>query len=363
VTVDGRRVERGEGPFRRKADAEEWLAGQLQLQREGRPVVPGKVTVGDLLDDWLASCQPRVSPNTWEEYERHARLRLRPHLGHHRVTELRPGHIAVMLNELRHPEANLHRGMKGRRLSETTLQHVHDTLNAALAYGVRQRMLAHNPAGDVDRPRRTDTEMQVWTADELASFLATIEGERLHPVFHLAAFTGARRSELLGLQWPDVDLRGATVSVRRARVRADGEMVTRSRTKSARGTRVVDIDPTTVAVLRRWKRAQKAERLAWGAGYQPGGAVFTAPDGPALHADRVADRFIALVAQRDDLPRIRFHDLRHTHASLLLAAGVPPVDVAARIGDSLATLMSTYAHVIPRRGHQAAAAFAELLGQ
>jgi integrase len=126
---------------------------------------------------------------------------------------------------------------------------------------------------------------------------------------------------------------------------------------------VVDIDPTTVAVLKRWRRDQKAERLAWGAGYQPGGAVFTAPDGPALHADRVADRFIALVAQRDDLPRIRFHDLRHTHASLLLAAGVPPVDVASRIGDSLATLMSTYAHVIPRRGHQAAAAFAELLGQ
>lgn len=90
---------------------------------------------------------------------------------------------------------------------------------------------------------------------------------------------------------------------------------------------------------------------------------FTAEDGEPLHADQVAKRYAALVESADDLPRIRFHDLRHTHASLLLAVGIPPIDVASRIGDSLATLLVTYAHVIPRRGAAAAVAFAELVGQ
>lgn len=178
--------------------------------------------------------------------------------------------------------------------------------------------------------------MNTWSADELRRFLDAIASDRLHPLFHLAAFTGMRRSELLGLRWADVDLDTATVSVRRVRIRVDGEMIEEARTKTSAGRRVVDLDDRTVAVLRRWQTDQKRERLAWGPAYRGSDAEFTAEDGAPLHADRVAKRFARLQSSVD-VPKIRFHDLRHTHASLLLAAGTPVLDVSKRVGHAAAT--------------------------
>lgn len=351
-----------EGPFRVKADAEEWLAAELARKRQGRTAVPGRVTYAEVLAEWLTVIRPRLSPNTWEEYERAVRLRLVPHLGHHRVRDLRPGHIAQMYEAMRLPGANKHSRKAKRSLSETTLSNTHSALNASLAWAVRQGLAAHNPAGDVVRPRPADTEMQVWTADELGRFLAAVAEDRLFPLWQLAAATGMRRSELLGQQWADVDLDAATVAVRRARVVVKAGMHTKKRTKSQRGTRVVDIDPATVTALRRWRAAQKAERLSWGPAYTATPWVFTRTDGEPLRARFVTGRWEKAVEAATGVPVIRLHDVRHTHASLLLAAGVPPVDVAARIGDSLETLLRTYAHVIPGRGHQAAAEFARILG-
>jgi integrase len=113
-------------------------------------------------------------------------------------------------------------------------------------------------------------------------------------------------------------------------------------------------------VLRQWRRAQHVERLAWGVAYIESGMVFTAEDGQAFHADRVAQAFDRF-AQAAPVPVIRFHDLRHTHASLLLAQRVPLVDVAYRLGDAPETILSTYAHFIPGQGQAMASAFADLI--
>ena len=361
VAVDGQRRQISEGPFPRKADAEAWLRNELRLAREGRATVPKRIIVAELLDDWLAIARHQLAPTTLTEYERIATARLRPHVGHHRLTELRPAHIAKMLEALRQPGAN-RRGTEGDKgLSETTLQHTLGVLRTALAWAVRQRLISHNPADDVDRPQREHKEMRTWSAGELAGFLERAAVDRLHPLFRLAAFTGMRRSELLGLRWPDVDLEAATVSVRRTRTRVSYEMSEAARTKTRAGTRVIDIDPTTVAVLRRWANAQKAERLAWGPGYTDSGYVFTAEDGRPVHADHVAQRFSRLV-KAAGVPVIRFHDVRHTHASLLLARGTPVLDVSRRIGHASAAMtLDVYGHVIPGQGQRAAAAFADLV--
>jgi integrase len=203
--------------------------------------------------------------------------------------------------------------------------------------------------------------MRTWSAGELAGFLERAAVDRLHPLFRLAAFTGMRRSELLGLRWADVDLEAATVSVRRTCTRVSYEMREAARTKTRAGTRVIDIDPTTVAVLRRWAKAQKAERLAWGPAYADSGYLFTAADGRPVHADHVAQRFSRLV-KAAGVPVFRFHDVRHTHASLLLAHGTPVLDVSRRIGHASAAMtLDVYGHVIPGQGQRAAAAFADFV--
>ncbi len=276
------------------------------------------------------------------------------------MTDLRPGHVARMLHELRQPGAN-RRGKRQRRLSETSLQHTYVALRSALEYAIRQRIVAHNVMDDVERPRRAATEICVWSAAELATFLTHTADDRLHPLLRLASHSGARRSELLGLRWSALDLDAATMSIASRRTRIGYEMVQRAGTKTAAGARMVDLDPTTVDVLRDWRKAQDGEREAWGPAYVETGHVFTAENGEPVHADHVANRFGRLVTGAG-VPTIRFHDLRHTHATLLLKAGVPPHVVAQRLGHSSPALtLSIYSHVLPRQQAEAAAAFAALV--
>lgn len=362
VMVEGERRQVSKGPFRRRVEAEDWLKDELQKSREGRPTLPSKITVAELLDEWLMVRQPALEPNTYGEYFRVVEHRIKPHLGRYKVRDLRPGHVAKMLHALRKPGAN-RRGKASRPLAETSLQHTYTTLKSAIEYAVRQRLVSHNVVDDVDRPRREATRIRVWSAGELATFLASVEAERLAPLFRLASHTGARRSELLGLRWSHVDLAAATISIASRRTRVGYTMVDRAGTKTAAGARVVDLDADTVGALKLWRKAQAAERDAWGPAYVDSGYVFTDESGQPLHADHVANRFDRLV-RKASVPTIRFHDLRHTHATLLLKAGVPVHVVAQRLGHSTPALtLSIYSHVLPRQQSAAAAAFARLVDE
>jgi len=360
VTVDGKRRQISRGPFDRKKDAEAWLRAELQLAREGRPTIPHRQTVGDLLDEWLAVVSHRLAPSTLAEYQRIVEHRLRPQLGATKLADLRPAHIARAFDALRQPGGN-RRGKASKGLSETTLMHTHAVLRTALAWAVKQRMISTNPAEDVDRPKRQRGEMLIWSAEELGKFLAHCQSDRLYPLIRLAAFTGMRRSELLGLVWTDVDLSRSTVSIRRTRTRIGYEMVDRATTKSAASARLVDLDAETVTVLADWRKAQAAERELWGSAYEDTAHVFTREDGTPVHADHLAQRFERLV-KAAGVPAIRFHDLRHTHASLLLAAGVPVLDVSRRIGHaSAAVTLTVYARLMPGQGQRAASLFASVV--
>jgi integrase len=204
--------------------------------------------------------------------------------------------------------------------------------------------------------------MKVWTADDLADFLDIVAADRLYPLFRLATHTGMRRSELLGLTWGAVNLDSGVVSVARRRVRVGYQMVAREGTKTLSGSRAVDLDPGTVAVLRVWRTEQAAERAAWGSAWNGSAEhVFTREDGTAVHADYLTQRFRRLV-RRAGVPAVRFHDLRHTFATLSLAAGEPPHVVAQRLGHASPTItLSIYGHVLPGQGQQAAARFAALV--
>jgi integrase len=207
-------------------------------------------------------------------------------------------------------------------------------------------LLEHNPSARADLPKRNRTAMATWTGPELERFLAQVKGDRLAALWTFAALSGARRGEVVGLRWADLDLEAGTASIRQAIV-----MVARRPTfqgpKTGRGRRLIRLDAATVAALRAHRKAQAEERLAWGAAWTDHGLVFCQEDGQPLNPETVAKWFQAH-SRAAGLPRIRFHDLRHTWATLALQAGVHPKAVSGRLGHAtIAITLDTYSHLLP----------------
>lgn len=201
--------------------------------------------------------------------------------------------------------------------------------------------------------------METWTRDELVTFLDAAKTVRLAALFVLGAFTGMRRGELVGLRWRDLDLDAGTVTVLRQRVKDDQGVSEVEYGKSDRSRRTVDLDPSTVQALRD-HRGRYLDHRAWLGLGKPrlDDLVFVGEDGQPLHPDTVSQTFDRLV-KSIDVRRVILHALRHSHATLMLAGGVALHVVSRRLGHaSEAFTATTYAHVLPQQGAQAAATFA-----
>nr|WP_274387540.1 site-specific integrase [Salsipaludibacter albus] len=195
--------------------------------------------------------------------------------------------------------------------------------------------------------------MQTWSTRQLAGFLDHARSDRLYAAWHLAAMSGMRRGEVLGLRWTDVDVTTSTLAVRQTYVSIDGTPQV-SEPKTAKSRRSIDLDHDTVRVLENWQNAQNKDRRDWGPAWEEHGLVFTRENGSPVHPDSFSRSFQQL-AEAADLPVIRLHDLRHTTATLWLQAGVNPKIVSERLGHhSTAFTLDVYSHVLP--GMQAEAA-------
>lgn len=235
-------------------------------------------------------------------------------------------------------------------------------LHKALADAVDEGLLAVNPASKARPPkpsRSAPTELRFWTPEQLRHFLTSVAGTRLEAAWHLAAMTGMRRGEVLGLRWRDLDLDGATLAVRHTIITVDNKII-ESDPKNHMA-RVIDLDPATVEQLRRHHRRQQADRDEWGSDYQDQDLVFCREDGTPLHPDGFSQSFQKALADAG-LPRIRLHDLRHSHASIALAAGVPIKVVSERLGHgSPGFTLRQYVHVMPGAQAEAAARIAAVV--
>lgn len=331
------------------------LTESLAKHNRGEGTEPTKVTTGTHLRDWLDLVRPRLKAGTIRSYSDIIEHRLVPHLGDIRLSELRPADISRCYTELR---------TSGRRdgnggLSETSLEHTHRCLHAALEHAAKNRQVARNVADDVVKPKRGHVEMRIWTPEQLSTWLDTTKEDRLWPLWLTAATTAARRGELLGLKWSDVDLAAGRLSIRRSRTSVGYEVV-EGAPKNGRA-RTIGLDAPTVAVLKDWRQVQRKERMAFGEGRVDSGYVFTREDGTPLHPHQVADAFDGAV-RRAKVPTIRFHDLRHGWASMALAAGVNPKVVSERLGHaSVGFTLTVYAHATPDMQTEAAATVAGLV--
>lgn len=334
--------------------------------RRGEYVSRSGVTVQQYLTAWLKGHALEIKPKTHEDYRRLLEGYVYPRLGRMRLQSLRPATLTDFYRTL-HESG----GKGGRPLSPRTVGYVHAVLRKALNDAVlTDQLIPSNPALRAKRPR-VDTVPQlreIWNADELTTFLGLLGQHRLTPFFHLAAFTGMRRGELLYLRWADVHLDGSDphIVVRGSAVMVGGHRV-EGTTKSGR-TRTVSIDPGTVAVLRRHARQQRKERAKARGSWVENDLVFRKEIGEPLsamtvntHMRRVLDTYNAEHAD-SLLPTIRLHDLRHVHATLLLKDGEAVHVVAARLGHAdPAITLRVYAHVLRDQATHAGVRFAAVL--
>lgn len=302
-----------------------------------------RLTVRDYLDRWLASIEPAVRPATHRRYADLIRLHVTPRIGATRLAKLAPLDLQ-----------RLYADRLAAGLSTTTVHHLHQVLHRALKQALRWGMVERNVADLVDAPRRTLPDVTTWDAAQAAAFLRVADADELAALWRLALLCGLRRGELLGLMWDDLDLDRGTLAVRRTLSRGKGGTWELGQPKTASGRRSIALPASCIAALRRHKARQNAERLRLGALWQDRDFVFTNASGGPLHVNSLMDRFARLVA-RAGVPRIRFHDLRHTCATLLLAEGVHPKIVQERLGHSdISMTLNRYSHVTPGMQRQAA---------
>jgi integrase len=246
-------------------------------------------------------------------------------------------------------------------LSSATVRYVHSVIRRALKDAQRWNLVTRNVADAADPPRIVRAQIRTWSARELRTFLEHVKDDRLYAAYVLAATTGMRRGEVMGLRWQDVDLDTARVSISQTLVVVDGYDVQYSEPKTAKGRRNVALDEQTVKALRKQRERQIVERALWGDAYEDADLVFAKENGAELHPDGFSDAFVRH-AKAAKLPHIRFHDLRHTHATLALAAGIHPKVVSERLGHASITItLDTYSHAIPAMQETAASLVASLV--
>lgn len=356
--ADGTAHQHSKRGFLRKRDAEIGLRASLKEYDQGKRTHPDLgLTVGVFLPLWLENKRASLEPSTWRSYKITVD-RVLPGLGHLPLRKVEAADILRLLAVLRAPGAN-RRGKAQKPLAEGTISRTLVILGAALDQAVTEGKLNRNPVDDVDKPKKTAPVPVAWTATELRTFLQAREADRLYPLWYLAANTGMRRSELLGLRWHSVDLDAGVLSVVERRVMVSYEMHERPGGKTTGSVRRIDIDEETVAVLRRWQETQELEALVHG--NPASGLVFSKKDGSGLHSDFVGDNWGRAVRESGIRP-IPFKGLRSTHGTLLIKAGVPVKDVSERLGHaSPAITMSVYQAVMPGSGRLAAQTFAAAL--
>lgn len=347
--AEGKRKQKWHTFHGTKREAERERTRLLNELNTGTYVEPTKLTVRQYLDRWLKEyAKSNVSAKTYQTYAEFVRLHLAPALGHHQLAKLAPLHIQEYYT--RALESGRKDGKGG--LSAQSVLHHHRVLHEALHQAVKWQLLARNPADAVEPPRPASTEMAALDVSETARLLEAAAGTWLHLPILLAVTTGMRRGELLGLRWQDVDLKAGKLTVQQA-VEETRAGVTFKQPKTQRSRRPIDLPPLLVEALIRHKGEQAQERLLMGAAYQDQGLVIAQPDGQVRRPDNLSHAFLKLT--RAHGIKLRFHDLRHSHASHLLAAGVHLKVVSERLGHSSTRLtLDTYSHLLPGMGEDAA---------
>jgi integrase len=309
-----------------------------------------QVTFGEYLETWLTNKKATRRYATWLHYDWLARRYINPELGKIKLKDLRADQIQEFLNRLLRSGTGTY-----------TIRKIHDVLKCALNLAVKQEMVLRNPASLVDPPPKPHREMAVLTESQVSQLLVAAKSHRLEALFHLTITTGMRESEVLALNWSDLDWSKRSLKVERQLERPRGEGVQFSAPKTTYGKRSIKLGIKTTDVLRKHYERQQFERRAAGEAWREYDLIFPTSVGTPID-QRSFLRTFKLFLKHAGLPSIRFHDLRHTSASLMLNHDVPVIIVSRRLGHARASITSDiYGHLMPNMQDEAAEMIDELV--
>lgn len=338
-----------------KSEAEEVLAKRKEVAKHRQTLRNPNITVAQLFDELFRIKGRTLSASASERYEGLFRNYIAPAMGNAKVSDLRPEHL---IDAYATWSA---KGVSGRPLSGRTVHHLHDPIRCALNFGIRREWLTRNVAACLeteDLPKATKPEPIALDEAEIAALLsaARYPSERakrsggpsaepwFYPAVAFAFYTGARRGEILGLRWSDLDFEFNTVSIRRSLTRTHSRGLFFKEPKNGKA-RTITMPATLIAILKQQRSTQDKERSILGAGYKDDDLVFARPNGSLVNPRCFGDRVIELAARAKVRP-ITAHCLRDTHASILAKKGVPLEVVSKRLGHAdIRVTAERYLHI------------------
>ncbi len=343
ISIEGGKRKSIYGKTRR--EVQDKLKTALYEQQQGTLITAPQQKLSEFLREWLEKTQKYdVGPRTYERYEEVVRLHIIPALGHYYLQKLKPLHIKNFYAK------KLEDGLKAR-----TVQNFHNVLHKALDTAVRWNLVARNMCDQVDPPRAEDYEAQPLELEQLKKLMVAAQGHPIEALFLLTLATGLRRGEILGLKWQDINMNVGTLQVRRVLARVPTILKTVERkgymeknTKTKKSRRSIIIAPFALEALKQHRERQNLVKEKAGRFWQDKDLVFCTSMGTPLNPDRDVRIPFKKLLQKAGLPNVRFHDLRHSAATLLLSMGVHPKIVQEILGHSnISITLNIYSHVLP----------------
>jgi integrase len=345
VSLDGQRLS---FTARTRRECQEWLKKTIGQVDQGLSYASTTVSLGEFLNIWLASSRLSLRPSTWAHYEQLLRGYVLPNLGQIKIKDLHTTQIQRFYNHLLASEVGTHTVIK-----------IHAMLHGALEQAVKAGLAIRNVTDAAIPPSEPNREMKILDESQVSQLLITARTSRMEALLHLAISTGMRQMEILGLKWDDLDWIKRTLRVDRQLLRGDGVRFAQPKTRT--GRRTVVLGDRMIEILRRHYERQNDERVKAKDEWSEFGLIFTSAHGTPIHYRNLMRDFKNLL-KLAGLPEIRFHDLRHTAASLMLNHGIPVIIVSRRLGHARPSItLDIYGHMIPGMQEEAAQMIDELI--
>lgn len=324
-----------------KKEAQKIMTKMINELNNGSYIEESKMTVGEFLNDWMeVYIIPNLSPTTIVGYKANVYGHIVPHLGHIKIQKLNGNDIQAFYNKLSKED----NPRTKKPLSGRTIEHIHANLSSALKQATRLGITEKNPADVVTLPKVKNYKAVVYDEEGVKELLRHIKGTDIELPVVLGAGLGLRRGEVLGLKWSSIDFASKKMNIESSLVYVNTEFIFKA-PKSESGERVLIMPDSLIAILKRHRKEQNINRLALGKEYIDHDLVYCQADGRPFIPSSFSQKFTAFL-KKAGLKKIRFHDLRHTHASLLLKYGVSAKVASRRLGHStIGITMDLYSHV------------------
>jgi integrase len=333
VSLNGKRITKS---FKTKTECKVWLHENLNQIDLGLTIGVSKVTIDQFLCEWMDIHMANIKPKSGQRYQQIARDYVLPYLGQFQLQALRIEHIE-----------DLYQNLLQRGVSVRNVRYVHSLLHRSLSDAVKRGVVGLNASHGARQPKLVQQEMKILDENQVMQFFIAVQDDRNEALYHMAIKTGMRQGELLGLKWTDLDWNRGKIGVQRQVQRVAGKGMVFMPPKTQAGRRAIPLGEGTLRILREHKAKQQHEREIVGDQWQDYDLIFPSSVGTPQSPSNLLKSFKSVLKQ-SGLPIIRFHDLRHTAASLMLNQGVPPFVVSKILGHSKpSTTMDIYGHLIP----------------